>query len=669
MWLERLKKWSDSLKIKFTLLLLLLTVIPVVLVASILTNLFTGNVEKELKAQQMVIASANAEKLNSFLEKKVQSVESMLGSYRSQFLHSDTKEIVALLKVMKAMNPDVLSYTYSPESGQSIKDTNDKLDLSKFDNFKRIKEGKKIGISDILQDGKTGENIIIIDIPILGDSNEFRGLIQTIVSPGNILEDLNKSKMGKTSSAFLLSKDGKYLAYQSKERIGKDIKEYENEKTTKVYTTEILKKEEGNVIYEIKDGTSKLASYAKVDLTGWRVVVSGNESDLLSNVEQSKKTGFLVIILCSLGVALLSYIVSGYILRPIYATTNLMKKVADGDLTERLKAKGNDEWQQLKRNINAMLDSFSLTLNKLAEAIQHTASSSEELTAIALNSASASENTANSVERIKNGAQEQYKGSEQSAKAMEEMALGIQEIAESSSIVNERTQEVSRQVTQGEAVVQEAVRQITNVNVAVEKSASMIQAMESKSSEINQIVNFISEIATQTNLLSLNAAIEAARAGEHGRGFAVVAEEVKKLAEQTTKATVNIDGILREIQNSTSDTSKSISKGIEEVGKSVSQIEQVGDIFRSIVQEVVGVSTQIEGMSAATEQLSASTEEVSASINEIVDISRGSLEELQTISTSTSEQHLSMEEISTASESLSQMAMELQEMVSKFKVN
>ncbi|HEY2493293.1 MAG TPA: methyl-accepting chemotaxis protein [Paenibacillus sp.] len=669
MWLKRLKEWSNSLKLKFTVFLLLLTVVPLVLVASILTNLFTGNVEKELIAQQMVIASSNAEKLNSFFGKKVQSVESMLSSYRLEFLHSDTEEIVQLLKVMKAISPDVLSYRYSSESGQSIGDIYDELDISNFDNFKRIKEGKKVGISDILQDGKTGKNIIIIDIPILGESNEFRGLIQAKVSPGNILEDLNRNKMGETSSAFLLSKDGKYLAHQSEERIGKDIKDYENDKTIKAYTEEILKEEEGNVIYEVKDGTSKLASYAKVDLTGWRVVVSGNESELLSSVEHTKKMGFFVIILCSLSVALLSYIVSGSMLRPIYAMTNLMKKVADGDLTERLKAKGNDELQQLKRNINVMLDSFSLTLNKLAEAIQHTASSSEQLTAIALNSASTSENTANSVERITNGAQEQYKGSEQSAKAMEEMALGIQEIAESSSIINERTQEVHQQVTQGEAVVQAAVRQITNVNVAVEKSASMIQAMEAKSSEINQIVNFISEIATQTNLLSLNAAIEAARAGEHGRGFAIVAEEVKKLAEQTTKATVNIDGILTEIQNSTTDTSKSILKGIEEVGKSVSQIEQVGDIFRSIVQEVVGVSTQIEGMSAATEQLSASTEEVSASMNDIVGIARGSLEELKTISKSTSEQHQSMEEISTASESLSQMAMELQEMVSKFKVN
>jgi len=668
MWIEGLKKWSSSLKFKFMLFLLLLTVIPIVIVASILTNLFTGNVEKELKEQQMVIASANALKLNSFLEMKVRSIESMLSSYRPVLLNNDTKEIAELLRVMKAMSPDVLSYAYSPESGLSISDTAKELDLSNFDNFKRMKEQKKVSISDILPNGDTRENIIIIDIPILGDNSEFRGLVQAIVSPGDILEDINRNKMGESGSAFLLSKDGKYLAHQSDERIGKDVKEFENAKTVSVYTETILKEDKGNLIYEVNDGTSRLASFAKVNLTGWRVVVSGDESELLSSVEQSQKTGYLVILLCALGVAILSYILSGFILRPIYAMTNLMKKVTDGDLTDRLKVKGKDEIQQLKGNINEMLHSFSLTLNKLADAIQHTAASSEELTAIALNSASTSEDTANSVERIMNGAQVQYNGSEQSAKAMEEMSLGIQEIAESSSIVNERMQQVHRQVTDGEIIVQEAVGQISNVNVAVEKSASMIQAMESKSSEINEIVNYISEIAKQTNILSLNATIEAARAGEQGRGFAVVAEEVKKLAEQTRQATIGIDVILREIQNSTSHTSESISKGIEEVTKSVKQIEAVGDIFGSIVHEVVEVSTQMEGMSAATEQLSASTQEVSASMNEIVGISRASLEELQIISKSTSEQHLSMGEISSSSDSLSQMATELQEMVSKFKV-
>jgi methyl-accepting chemotaxis protein len=388
----------------------------------------------------------------------------------------------------------------------------------------------------------------------------------------------------------------------------------------------------------------------------------------MNEVHHSERISYYIILFCSLIVAVISMLASGYILRPIYAITSLMKKVSTGTLSDRLSVKGRDEIQQLKQHINLMLDSFSFTLKKLDEAVQHTAASSEQLTAIAGSSVTASQNTAQSVERITQGAREQHEGSEQSAQAMEEMSIGIQRIADSASIVNERSQHVHEQVTHGDEVVQGAVLQITHVNEAVDRTAAMIHALEAKTAEINQVVTYISEIAAQTNLLSLNASIEAARAGEHGRGFAVVAGEVKKLAEQTTQATGTIAGILSEIQESAAMTSGSIAEEIKEVHKSVEQIGRVREVFGSIVHAVVEVSNQINEVSAATQQLSASTEEVSASMTEIVSISQHSLQELTAVSAATSGQHRSMEEISASSESLSHMAAELQEMVSKFKL-
>ncbi|MBT2289696.1 methyl-accepting chemotaxis protein [Paenibacillus albidus] len=668
-WMGKFKKGSESLKFKFMVFLLLLTVIPVVLVAGITTRLFSGIVEKELKEQQLIIASVNAEDLNGLLEAKVKSLESMVDSYRADLLQGDSDKIVGYLKMMKAMSPDVTSFAYSSESGQLINESSGTFDISALDNFKRAQQEKTVGISDVIQDLQTKENIIIIDIPILGDSNEFRGILQGVVSPGNILEELNKNKMSESSSAFLLSKDGKYLAHASEQLVGKELKDYVNEETAGIFADEVLKLKQGNTTYRDKAGVAKISSFAEVGLTGWRVVVSGNEADLMSGVDHSKKVGYYVILICALLVAVLSTVASGFILRPIYAVTHLMKRAAKGDLTGRLPVKGKDEIQQLKHHINVMLDSFTLTLRKLDEAVQHTAASSEQLTAIAINSVSASQHTAQSVERIAKGAQEQYEGSEQSAYAMEEMAIGIQKIAESSGIVNERSQHVNEQVTYGDQAVQGAVQQITSVNQAVERTAAMIHALEAKTAEINQVVRYISEIATQTNLLSLNASIEAARAGEHGRGFAVVAGEVKKLAEQTTKATGTVAGILSEIQDSAAMTSASISEEIEEVHKSVTQIGRVREVFGTIVHAVTEVSHEINEVSAATQQLSASTEEVSASMNEIVGISRNSLQELTAISAAVSEQHRSMEEISSSSESLSHMATELQEMVTKFQLD
>jgi len=663
-----LKSLRGSVRFKFIALLLCLTVIPVLIVAWILTSLFSDIIEKDLKQQQMIVATSNATALSDLLESKVSAVESMVDTYKEQFLKGNEESVVPLLQSMKAMNPDVNSYTYASASGMSISDKKEALDLSKFDNFNRIKEEKTVGISDILHDGISDENIIIIDVPIVDDGQQFRGLVQLIVNPSHILDNLNRNKMSESSYAYLLAKNGTYLAHPSEDKIGEDFREYADEAKIKVYTEQVFTRESGTVTYRELDGLNKLASYASVEMTGWRVIVSGDEQELLTSAIEATNTGVIVIIICSLAVAVISYIIAGLILRPIFAMSKLMTKAASGDLTERLQVKGEDELAQLRINMNGMLDSFKMTLMKLTEAIEHTAVSSEELTATSVNSAAAAEKTAVAVASVTTGAKSQHQGSEQSSVAMEEMAIGIQKIAESSGLVSEHAQMMHADVIEGDRIVQLAVGQITQASGAVGRSAEMVRELEAKTAEINGIVAYISEIAGQTSLLALNASIEAARAGEHGRGFAVVAEEVKKLAVQTTEATVTIGSILHEIQKSTASTSTAIAGGISEVHKSVLMFDQVGQAFDSIMNTVNGVSAQIQEVSAATEELSASTEEVSASMQEIVGISEHALQELNRITEDTNQQRDSMKDISSSSESLSRMAVDLQELVALFKL-
>ncbi|MFD0586589.1 methyl-accepting chemotaxis protein [Paenibacillus sp. GCM10027627] len=662
------KKWWGSIRTKFTLFLLLLTVVPLLLVSTSLSVMFAGNVEDGVKDKEVILATSNAAAIDAFVEGKIAAMESMLLTYKDVFLGGNPETIVPLLKSMKAMDPDVYTFGYSNDKGQAVKDQGQKLDISSFTNFARIKEEKTAGVSDILHDGMTGQSTVIVDVPILDGSGVFKGLVQASVNPGKLLDQLNRQKIGETGYAYLLSKDGIYLAHPTKEKIGKPIKDYANEAKLKRYTEEVLKLETGSVNYSEADGTPKLAAYAAVKRTGWRVVVSGDASELMSGVLQSQETGIIIIAVCALIIAVISYFSSGFILRPVAAMTKLMKKVADGDLTDRLPVKGRDEMQQLKLNMNGMLDSFKATLSKLSEAVEHAAVSSEQLTAISASNAKSAKETAVAAERVAAGSRTQFEGSEQSAVAMEEMAIGIQKIAESSGVVSEQSQQVHAEVSQGELVVRTAVEQIKQASEAVEQSAARVRELEAKSAQIEGILKYIAEIAAQTNLLSLNASIEAARAGEQGRGFAVVAGEVKKLSSQTTAAAESVGAILQEIQDSTELTSRSITEGINEVAKSVEQFDQVGVVFQTILRAVEGVSAQIQEVSAATEELSASTEQVSASTNEMLGISKQSLQELGSIAEASNQQHHSMEEIASSSESLSRMATELQELSSAFKV-
>ncbi|WP_162515311.1 methyl-accepting chemotaxis protein [Paenibacillus pinistramenti] len=658
----------SSLKLKLMAYLLVLSVVPVVIVAVITSSLYSKILVKDIQAQQSAIAASNARDLNTLLKNKLGALESMAQKYQDVLLGDDQAAIVELLQTMKAASPDVTSFAFSDAQGHLINESSKTFDISQYDNYKRIIKEKSAGISDIAQDLETHQNIIIMDFPLL-DGTEVRGILQAVVSPGGILDQLNQSKLGDTGNAFLLSKTGNYLAYSDTNRIGKNVKEFESAETTALFNNEILKNLQGTAAYTSKDGKTQMAAYEQVGLTGWRVVMIGEKGDLMKDAHHSEMTGYLIILICAVIVGALAYLAAVYILRPTYALTRVMKKAAAGDLTQRLPVKGKDEMEQLKEHTNFMLDSFTLMLGKLGEAVQHTAASSEQLTAIAANSARTSEQTADAVVQMMNGADVQVEGTEQSAVAMEEMSIGIQRIAASSSVVGDKAQQVQEQVAHGDKVVQAAVSQISNVSEAVGRSAVMVQTLEALSAEINQIISYISDIAQQTNLLSLNASIEAARAGEHGRGFAVVAGEVKKLAEQTAQSTESIAGIIAQIQQATARTSRSIAEESEEVLKSVKQIEQVGDVFGSIVQAVAQVSSEISEVSAATEQLSAGTEEVSASLQEMVGISKGSLQELTGIVEKTAEQHRSMEEISASSESLSRMAGELQELVAKFKTN
>lgn len=665
------KVWRglDTLYVKLTALLLVLAILPLYAVSMLLSLSFTDVIKDKVKEEQVLTAEANATALNTLLENEIKTLESAIENYNALLIGGNQDQILTLLKTMKVMNPDIKSFFYATKEGQAIDEQGKKLDLSDMDNFKRIKAEKTVGISDLIIDIASGEPIIIIDVPILDDNGQFHGLLQGKLLPGNLQAEMSRNLMSETSYVYMLSKSGIVMSHSEAGKIGQDFREFSDDTRVTTFEQQVLAQDSGSLDYIDEDGSSELASYAKVELTGWKVVVAGDQDDLLSGAENSQRKANLFILICAVIVAVIAFLVSIFILRIMTSITKLMQKGAEGDLTERLKVgKGNDEIQQLKRHINAMMDSFVSTISRITDSIQHTAASSEELSAIAESSVTTSENSAKSVEAMVKGATSQSEGSEQSAVAVEEMAIAIQRIAESAGAVNQQVQDMQSEVAAGEQVVDEAVMIVSSVKEGASRSVTMMQALESKTQEINEIVGYISSIAAQTNILSLNASIEAARAGEQGRGFAVVAGEVKKLAEQTTQAANNASGILFELQNAASDSGKAVADGINDVERSVVQIEKVKGVFDKVQDAVRDVTAQIEEVSAATEELSASAEEVSASMDEMVAISRESLTELKGIGDGAEEQHQAMEEISSSAHSLSQMAAELQEMILKFKI-
>jgi methyl-accepting chemotaxis protein len=251
---------------------------------------------------------------------------------------------------------------------------------------------------------------------------------------------------------------------------------------------------------------------------------------------------------------------------------------------------------------------------------------------------------------------------------MEEMSRGIQHIAEASGHASDIAMATSEGAKKGNEMLQAAVRRMESINGTVLKTADELTHLKQRSSEIGGIVNIITDIAVQTNLLSLNASIEAARAGEHGRGFAVVAAEVKKLADESERSAKQIRSLIHGIQADTNVTVASMSEGVREIEEGMRSIRSAGTAFAEIVAASKRLSARIQDIASASEQLSASSEQVSASVSELTGIAKRASERTQLAASSSKEQLAAIEEIAKSSDSMTYVARDLQHIIGMFKI-
>ncbi|MDF2646513.1 MAG: chemotaxis protein [Paenibacillus sp.] len=656
---------AKSLKVKLTLLLLAVSLIPLLVSLLILTSQSSSLVESDTKDQQMHIAELSTSEINAWLNGKIASMQSVVKAH-PDFMNGKANTILPVLKIMAESDPEVYRFTYIDPQGMSIDTAGDKVDASKFDNFKKAAVDKKVSVSEIIKEESSGKNIIIIDVPLVDDKGDFRGIVQSFLFPEQMLSIINRIKFGETGYGYLLSPSGTYLVHPKK--TGQKLAESSTAEKMDLYKNTVFKDKNGYILYKEPDGTMKSAAHQTIEATGWKLILTAEHSEVFQKVDLLKKNSAIMLAVAALLVIVIAMLVSRMMIRPITTISSLMQRVGQGDLSGRLNNHGDDEIASMRKNINAMLDSFSEMICKISEAVSHTAASSEQLTAIASESTKASEHITVAVGQVVRGSEANYQASEQISTAMGEMSSGVQKIAESSMNVSETAQSVVQEVGRGNGEIQQAITQMQQVSHAVEHTAELVHGLEEKSEQIRQIVGFISEIASQTNLLALNASIEAARAGEHGRGFAVVASEVKKLAEQTSSATVNISSIIGETISATKEASSSMRGGLSEVEKGSALVQTAGQVFQSILASIRHVNDQIQEVSAASEEISAGTEEVAASSQETVNIVKQAMDELQAIAKSASGQLQSMEEISSSSESLSVLAVDLQDQINRFKL-
>ena len=230
-----------------------------------------------------------------------------------------------------------------------------------------------------------------------------------------------------------------------------------------------------------------------------------------------------------------------------------------------------------------------------------------------------------------------------------------------------QTEQTTDEAKEGELAVDNTVAQMSSIHESVQSSNTITRSLYDRSKEVASILNVITEIAGQTNLLALNAAIEAARAGEHGKGFAVVADEVRKLAEQSQQSVTEIQAIVEGFQVDTGNSVKVMEEITQNVLSGIEVSEEASRRFTHIMERMQQLLPAVEAISTTAEQAATSVHHVANGVDEVSSSAQNNAAASQQVAASSEEQLASMEEIRSAAESLSFMAEDLKAVISKFQ--
>ena len=318
-----------------------------------------------------------------------------------------------------------------------------------------------------------------------------------------------------------------------------------------------------------------------------------------------------------------------------------MQEIAANNLAiDDMEVDSNDEMGRASVALNTMKNNLRDVIQMIAQTAEHVASASEEISSSATQQSQSAEGQNEQTTRV--------------AVAMQEMSAMVRQVSENSSTATEAARKAAETAREGGSIVEEVLGKMRAIVESVQGTAQKMEGLGKSSDKIGRIAGVIDEIADQTNLLALNAAIEAARAGEHGRGFAVVADEVRKLAEGTASATKEIAQMIGSIQEGTRTAIAAMHAGTSQVEAGVQFANRAGESLQQIIQMSEKVGEMIVQIATASTEQSKASEDINQNMDQIARLVRESADGAQ--------------QSAKACQHLSGLALDLQKMVSNFRL-
>ncbi|MFH1398082.1 MAG: methyl-accepting chemotaxis protein [Candidatus Omnitrophota bacterium] len=388
-------------------------------------------------------------------------------------------------------------------------------------------------------------------------------------------------------------------------------------------------------------------------------------------ISQMTKVIILIgIIILIIGGVIFNFIITGGIIKPLKQVVLILKTMVTGggDLTQRIVVQTNDEIEDMATLFNTYIETLHNMVAKIRLTAGSVSGTAEQMSSSTQEMNASTQEVSNAINQVSRGATTQAGRIEETFEIMERSAISLKQVVANAQNTSQAIGQTSAKAENGRIVAQEAVEKIERLTNTVVETTKVIQDLGQMSQQIGEITETITSIADQTNLLALNAAIEAARAGEAGRGFAVVAEEVRKLAEGSAEAVRKIGGLIKAIQSEANRAVNAIEISSKEVLEGKVQIIKISEVLFEINKSTKEANNLANQIASAGQDRVVEMEGVIKTFNEVANIAKESATTAQEVSSTTEEQTASMEEMSASSQELARLAVDLKELVGKFKL-
>ena len=459
-------------------------------------------------------------------------------------------------------------------------------------------------------DAATGQLIISIATPS-AKAGQSIGVVGGDLSLQTLVDNIGALDLGGMGYAFLVSADGKVLVHPDKALVMKTLADVYPKDTPKISTdfSEVQANGKANIV--------TFTPIKGLPSVNWYLGISVDKDKSFAMLSEFRTSAVIATIIAVVIIIALLGMLIRVLLQPLHLMTRAMEDIADGegDLTRRLTIQNNDEFGTLGTAFNRFVE-------RIHTSIREVSSATEQVNEVALRVVSASNSSMVNSD-------EQANRTNSVAAAINQLGAAAQEIARNAAQASNQASDARHLAEDGQQVVERNIKAMTQLSSMISASSTHIEALNSKTVNIGQILEVITSISQQTNLLALNAAIEAARAGEAGRGFAVVADEVRNLAHRTQESAQQVQKMIEELQVGARDSVSTMSESQRHSQDSVEIANLAGERLNSVTQRIGEIDGMNQSVATATEEQTSVVESINMDITEINTLNQEGVENLQ----------------------------------------